>query len=140
MHQKYNQTFHFSDTRMTLWFNRYSSKNVFSYILHMFKKSKHPAWRCHTQNKRCRISVKSLMSCPFTGPKMFWAGPSFLCETKDLFTYCGSHKHFLLDKKDDLHSVKLVFVPVQQFLKRHYMHSNFWAGSKHFGTCKRTRH
>ena len=41
----------------------------------------------------------SLMPCPFTGHKMFWAGPNFLCPTKNLFTYCGSHKHFVPDKK-----------------------------------------
>ena len=40
-----------------------------------------------------------LLPCPFTGPKMFWAGPNFLCQTKNLFTYCGSHKHFVPDKK-----------------------------------------
>ena len=34
-----------------------------------------------------------LMPCPFTGPKMFWASPIFLCQTKNLFTYCGSRKH-----------------------------------------------
>ena len=39
------------------------------------------------------------MPCPFTGPKMFCAGPNFLCQTKNLFTYCGSHKHFVPDKK-----------------------------------------
>ena len=22
------------------------------------------------------------MPCPFTGPKMFWAGPNFMCQTK----------------------------------------------------------
>ena len=27
------------------------------------------------------------MSCPFTGSKMFWAGPNVLCQTKNLFTY-----------------------------------------------------
>ena len=59
------------------------------------------------------------MPCPFTGPEMFWAGPNFLCRTKNLFAYCGSHKHFVLEKKDALHSVKLVFVPAQKFLKRH---------------------
>ena len=41
----------------------------------------------------------SLMPCPSTGSKMFWACPNFLCQTKDLFTYCGSHKHFVPDKK-----------------------------------------
>ena len=40
-----------------------------------------------------------LMPCPFTRPKMFWAGPSFLCQTKNLLTYCGSHRHFVPDKK-----------------------------------------
>ena len=40
-----------------------------------------------------------LMPCPFTGSKMFWAGPIFLCQIKNLFTYCGSHKHFVPDKK-----------------------------------------
>ena len=34
----------------------------------------------------------TLMPCPFTGLKMFWAGPNFLCQTKNSFTYCGSHK------------------------------------------------
>ena len=42
---------------------------------------------------------KQHMPCPFTGPKMFWAGPNFLCQTKNLFTYCGSYKHFVPDKK-----------------------------------------
>ena len=54
----------------------------------------------------------AFMPCPFTGPKMFWASPNFLCQTKKLSTYCGR-------QKDDLHSVKFVFVPAQKFLKRH---------------------
>ena len=46
------------------------------------------------------IFVLSLvLPCPFTGPKMFWAGPNFLCQTKNLFIYYGSHKHFVPDKK-----------------------------------------
>ena len=36
------------------------------------------------------------MPCPFAGPKMFWAGPNFLSQTKNSITYCGSHKHFVL--------------------------------------------
>ena len=44
-------------------------------------------------------NIPRLLPCPFTGPKMFWAGPNFLCQTKSLFTYCGSRKHFLPDKK-----------------------------------------
>ena len=45
-----------------------------------------------------KILMTSL-PCPFTGPKMFWAGPNFLCQTKNLFTYCGSDKHFVPEKK-----------------------------------------
>ena len=33
------------------------------------------------------LNLTLLMPCPFT------------CQTKNLFTYCGSHKHFVLDKK-----------------------------------------
>jgi hypothetical protein len=40
-----------------------------------------------------------LMPCPFTGPKMFCAGPNFLSQPNNLFTYCASHKHFVPDKK-----------------------------------------
>ena len=44
-------------------------------------------------------NLNALMPCPFTSPKMFWVGPNFLCQTKNFFTYCGSHKHFVQDKK-----------------------------------------
>ena len=30
---------------------------------------------------------------------MFWTGPNFLSQPKNSFTYCGSHKHFVPDKK-----------------------------------------
>ena len=36
----------------------------------------------------------TLMSWSFTSPKMFWAGPNYLCQNKKLFTYCGSHNWF----------------------------------------------
>jgi hypothetical protein len=39
--------------------------------------------------------IINLMPCTFTGPKMFWAGPNFMCQTKKIFTYCGSPKHDL---------------------------------------------
>ena len=42
---------------------------------------------------------KTVMPCPFTGPKMIWAGPIFLCQNKNLFTYCVSHKHFVPEQK-----------------------------------------
>ena len=49
------------------------------------------------------------MPCPFTGPKMFCAGPNFLSQPKNLFTFCAR-------QKDDLHSAKLFFVPAQNIL------------------------
>ena len=56
------------------------------------------------------------MPCPFTGPKLFWADPNFLCQTENSFTYCGSQKRFCAGQKDDLHSVKLVIVLAQNLL------------------------
>ena len=44
-------------------------------------------------------SVGALMPCPFTGLKIFWAGPHFFCRTKNLFTHCARHKHFVPDEK-----------------------------------------
>ena len=55
--------------------------------------------------------VNTFMPCPFTGRKMFCAGPIFLCQIKNLSTYCASHKHFVPDKK-------MICV---QFWKRHYL-------------------
>ena len=37
------------------------------------------------------------MPCPFTGPKMFWAGPNFLCQTKRWFAF--SKNLFCADTK-----------------------------------------
>ena len=33
------------------------------------------------------LQVRKLLPCPFTSPKMFCAGPIFLCQTKISFTY-----------------------------------------------------
>ena len=34
----------------------------------------------------------------FTGPKIFCASPKILCRTKNLLTYCASHKHFVSEQ------------------------------------------
>ena len=48
---------------------------------------------------------------------MFWAYPHFLCQTKKLFTYIlWQSQTFCTRQKDDLHSVKFVFVQAQKFL------------------------
>ena len=47
-----------------------------------------------------RLVKNEFMPCPFTGPKIFWAGPNFFARPKFYIpTYCGSHKHFVPDKK-----------------------------------------
>ena len=56
------------------------------------------------------------MPCPLTGPKMFWAGPNFFVpDQKSIYILCQSQR-FFARQKDDLHSVKLVFMPAQIFL------------------------
>ena len=76
-----------------------------------------------------------LMPCPSTGPKMFWAGPNFLCETKNLFTYCGSHKHFVPEKYD-LHSVNMVFVPGTKIFDEALNAVKFFCWLKKFGLAQ----
>ena len=66
------------------------------------------------------------MPCPFTGPKMFWACTNFLCQTKNLFTFCGSHKHFVPDKK-------LICIQQNWFLCQQ---KRFWRGTKFLGWLK----
>ena len=39
------------------------------------------------------------MPCPFTGPKMFCAGPNFLSQTKNLTTYSASSKAIVPTQK-----------------------------------------
>ena len=63
------------------------------------------------------------MPCPFTGPKLFCAGPNFLCQTKNLFIYCGNHQMLCQTKR------WFAFSKI-----------GFCADTKYFGTCKRTRH
>ena len=52
------------------------------------------------------------MTCPFTGPKMFCAGPNSLCQAKNLFYLLWQSQTFCAWQKDDLHSVELFFVPI----------------------------
>ena len=79
------------------------------------------------------------MPCPFTGPQMFWTGPNFLCQTKNLFTCCGSHKNFVPDKKINLHSVKIGFCASTKVFEEALNVVNFWAGSKNFDQHKKDK-
>ena len=81
-----------------IWFVRREGieplKRVFTYVLflasHFFKGTK-----CNINFSKKKI----IMPYPFIGPKLSWAGPNFLCHIKDLFTFCGSNKNFVADKK-----------------------------------------
>ena len=55
------------------------------------------------------------MPCPFTGPEMFWAGPIFFVPDQEFMYILWQSQTFCGRQKDDLHSVKLVFVPTQVF-------------------------
>ena len=64
------------------------------------------------------IYIKCLMPCPFIDPKMFLAAWIFLCQTKNFIYVLWQSQTFCTRQKDDFHSVELVFVPTQKFLKR----------------------
>ena len=50
------------------------------------------------------------MPCPFTGPKMFCAGPNILCQLKNLTAFSASSKTFVLAQKPILQNAKHLFV------------------------------
>ena len=55
------------------------------------------------------------MPCPFTGPKMFWAGPNVLCQTKNLTAFSASSKNFVLAQKPILLNVNHLFIWHKKF-------------------------
>ena len=78
---------------------------------------------------------------PSTGLKMFWVGPNFLCQTKYWFRYVLCRfQTYCARPKDNFHSVNFVFVPALNEIWFLAKPKNIWTGTKHFGTCKRTRH
>ena len=50
------------------------------------------------------------MPCPFTGPKMFCAGPNFLRQPKNLTAFSASSKNFVPAQKPILLNVVCLFV------------------------------
>ena len=77
------------------------------------------------------------MPCPFTGPKMFCASPNCLSQPNNLFTYCANHKHFVPQTKRGIAFSKIGFCAGTKVF---VLAQKIWTGTKHFGTCKRTRH
>ena len=50
------------------------------------------------------------MPCPFTGPKMFCAGPNFLSQPKNLTAFSASSESFVLAQKPILMNANHIFV------------------------------
>ena len=80
-----------------------------------------------------------LMPCPFTGSKMFCAGPNFLRHPKNLNAFSASSKTFVPAQKPILLNANHLFVSGTNCLWLPQYVNNFWSGTKNFGTCKRTR-
>ena len=64
------------------------------------------------------------MPCPFTGPKMFCAGPNVLSHSKNLIAFSASSKTFVPAQKPILLNANHLLV----------WHKMFVTGTKHFGT------
>ena len=86
------------------------------------------------------------MPCPFTGPKMFCAGPNFLSQPKNLTTFSASSKTFEPPQKPILLNVNQLFVWHKMFVTAKMckyflgLAQKIWTSPKHFRTCKRIRH
>ena len=57
-----------------------------------------------------QIFIVIVMPCPFTGPKMFCAGPNFLSQPKNLTAFSASSKTFELAQKPILLNANHLFV------------------------------
>ena len=62
------------------------------------------------------ITISILMSCPFTGPKTFCAGPNFLSQPKDLTAFSASSKTFVPAQKPILLNANHLFVWHKMFV------------------------
>ena len=56
------------------------------------------------------------MPCPFTGPKMFCAGPNFLSQLKNLIGFSASSKTFMPAQKTILFNTNHLFVWYKMFV------------------------
>ena len=99
-----------------------------------------------TRNSFEILQVFWLEPCPFTSPKMFCAGPNFLSQPKNLTAFSASSKTFGPAQKPILLNSNHLFVWHNMFVtattckKIVGLAQKIWTSTKHFGTCKRTRH
>ena len=64
------------------------------------------------------------MLCPFTGPKIFCAGPNFLSQPKNLTTFSASSKTFVLAQKPILLNANHLFCLAHNFCDCHKISVN----------------
>ena len=76
------------------------------------------------------------MPCPFTGPKMFCAGPAFLSQPKNLTAFSASSKTFVLAQKQILLNAYQSFCLAKNVCDCHNMQINFWFGTKNLDQLK----
>ena len=80
----------------------------------------------------CPLHTLTLMPCPFTGPKMFSAGPNILSQSKNLTTFSASSETFVLAQKPILMNANHLFVWHKMFVtativnKLLVWHKKFW--------------
>ena len=66
--------------------------------------------------RKIKAEKSSQMLCPFTGRKMFCAGPNFMCQPKNLNAFSASSKTFVPGQKPILLNAKSSFVWHKMFL------------------------
>ena len=101
-----------------------------------------------TDLKCYQKTLKLLMPCPFTDPKMFCADPNILSQPKNLTAFSASSKPFVLTQKPSwmqiffLSGTKWFWLP--KYVNKIFgLAQKIWTSQKHFRTCKslkRTRH
>ena len=68
-----------------------------------------------------RVQDLHLMPCPFTGPKIFCAGPNILCQPKNLTAFSASSKTFVPAQKIILLTANHSFCLAQNVCDCHNM-------------------
>ena len=83
---------------------------------------------------------QKLVPCPFTGRKMFYAGPNFLSQPKNLTAFSTSSKHFVLVQKTILLNENHLFVWHKMFLTSTICKKKFWSDTKNLDRQPATSH
>ena len=76
------------------------------------------------------------MPCPFTGPKMFCAGPNFLSQPKNLTAFSASSKTFVPAQKPILLNANHLFVWHKMFVTATICKYIFGLAQKFLGPVK----